>query len=117
VEDTAILNVGVGADADGVHVAAENGVHPDAGVLAEDYVSNDLGRVVYVAGGWDGGPSAFVGTNHIFEKITRGAFREEVASRLPFSFWQGFVLSSRRRLRVGKSGIDEEINRCGEGQP
>ena len=33
VENRAVLNIGARADADGVDVAANDGVHPDAGVL------------------------------------------------------------------------------------
>jgi hypothetical protein len=43
------LNVGIVADADLVNVAAEDGVHPDAGVFAEDDVADELGGVVDLA--------------------------------------------------------------------
>src|ERR1700677_3222209 len=49
VQHAAILNVRVRADADCVDVAAQDGAHPDRGVLAEDDVANDLRRVVDVA--------------------------------------------------------------------
>ena len=50
MERAAILNVGVVADANFVHVAAQDGVHPDAGVLAEDDVADELGGLVDIAG-------------------------------------------------------------------
>src|SRR6478736_5071187 len=43
VEHAAILHVGVFANADGKDVAADDGVHPDAGVFADLNVANDLG--------------------------------------------------------------------------
>jgi hypothetical protein len=64
VQDATILNVGVGADADGVDVAADYGVHPYRGVLAEDHVADDLGGFVYVAAGGDGWGDAFEGSDH-----------------------------------------------------
>lgn len=42
VEDGAILHVGVGANADGVDITAQHGVHPDRGVCAEFYIADDL---------------------------------------------------------------------------
>jgi hypothetical protein len=33
-----------------VHVSAQHGIHPDAGVLAENHVADNLGRVVNVTG-------------------------------------------------------------------
>jgi hypothetical protein len=50
VEDAVVLNVGIVADADLVNVAAEDGVHPDAGVFAEDDVADELGGFVDIAG-------------------------------------------------------------------
>jgi len=64
VEDGAVLDVGVGADADFVDIAADDGVHPDGGVLAEDDVADDLGGEVDVAGSGDGGEDSLVGTDH-----------------------------------------------------
>jgi hypothetical protein len=66
MEDAVVLNVGVVADADLVNVAAEDRVHPDAGVLAEDDVANELGRVVDVAGVGELGSDAFVRADHVF---------------------------------------------------
>lgn len=64
VEDGAILDVGTGADVDAVDVAAEDGVHPDAGLLAQGDVSKDLGGGIDVAGGVDGGVVALEGAEH-----------------------------------------------------
>ena len=64
MEDAVVLNVGVVADAYLVDVAAEDGVHPDAGVFADDNVSDELGGVVDVGGVGDLGSDALVGSNH-----------------------------------------------------
>jgi small subunit ribosomal protein S21 len=64
VEDSAVLDVGVGADADGVDVAAQNGVHPDGGVFAQGDVADQLGGEIDVAGGVDLGRAALVGADH-----------------------------------------------------
>src|SRR5208337_2626935 len=67
VEDTVVLNVGIVADADLVDVAAKDGVHPDAGVFAEDDVADELGGVVDVAGVGELGSDALVGADHSCE--------------------------------------------------
>ena len=64
VEDAVVLNVGIVAHADLVYVAAEDGVHPDTGVLADDDVTDELGGVVDVAGFGELGSDAFVGADH-----------------------------------------------------
>jgi hypothetical protein len=64
VQDAVVLNVGVVADADLVDVAAEDGVHPDAGVFAKNDVADELGGVVDVAGVGELGSDAFVGADH-----------------------------------------------------
>jgi hypothetical protein len=66
MEDAVVLNVGVVADAYLVDVAAEDGVHPDAGVFADDNVSDELGGVVDVGGFGELGCDAFVGADHVF---------------------------------------------------
>jgi len=58
VEDGAVLDVGVGADTDGVHVATQDGVHPHGGALTEGDVANELGGAVDVATGGDQGQAA-----------------------------------------------------------
>jgi hypothetical protein len=52
------------ADADFVDVATQDGVHPDAGVLAADDIANQLGGFVDVAGRWNLGRDAFEGADH-----------------------------------------------------
>jgi hypothetical protein len=64
VEDAVVLNVRVVADADLVDIAAEDSVHPDAGVFANNYVADELGGVVDIAGLGELGSDAFVGANH-----------------------------------------------------
>ena len=66
VEDAAVLNVGVRADANFMDVAAEDGVHPDGGVFAQDDVADDLGGGVDVAGGGDFWGDVFEGADHWF---------------------------------------------------
>jgi hypothetical protein len=61
VEDGAVLDVGVGANADGVDVTAQDGVHPHRRALAEHDVAEDLGGGVDVATrrDWANGPDSF----------------------------------------------------------
>ena len=54
VEDGAVLDIGVGADADGVDIAAQDGVHPDRGVLAEGDIADELGGEIDVGTGGEG---------------------------------------------------------------
>jgi hypothetical protein len=70
VEDTVVLNVGIVADADLMDIAAENSVHPDAGVLADDHVSDELGGVVDVGGIGELGSDAFEGADHIRVRLS-----------------------------------------------
>jgi len=64
VEGAVVLNVGVVADANLVNIAAEDSVHPDAGMFAENDVADELGGVVDVAGVGELGSDAFVGADH-----------------------------------------------------
>ena len=64
VQHAAILDVAVGAHADEVHIAAQHGVHPDAGVLAQGDVADQLRRFVDVARRRDGGTNSFVRAEH-----------------------------------------------------
>ncbi len=63
VEDAAVLNIGARADADVVHVAANDGAGPDAGVGADDDVADDDRGGVNVGGCGDFGPLAAVGAD------------------------------------------------------
>jgi hypothetical protein len=49
VKDRAVLDVGAGADANRVDVAAEDRVHPHGGALAEDHIADQLRRNVDIA--------------------------------------------------------------------
>ncbi len=62
VEDAAILDIGARADADVMHVAADDGAGPDAGVGADDHVADDDGGGVNVGGWGDFGPLAAIGS-------------------------------------------------------
>jgi hypothetical protein len=42
MKNRAVLHVGAGAYTDGVHIAAQNGIHPHRGALAEHDVADDL---------------------------------------------------------------------------
>src|SRR5260370_17519650 len=74
VEYAAILHVGVGSDADGKDVATDHSVHPDARVLANLHVADDLRVLVDVARfmytrrdaliGAKQYPKTFIGTIH-----------------------------------------------------
>src|SRR5262249_2277010 len=78
VEHAAILHIGVIADTDGKHVAANNGVHPNAGVLAYLDIADDLGGFVDIAGLVNARRDSLVGTEHNLEKeegIMRGRGR------------------------------------------
>jgi len=55
MENGAVLDVGVGADADGVDVATQNGVHPHRRALAEGYVADQLRGRVNIATSGDQG--------------------------------------------------------------
>jgi hypothetical protein len=60
----AVLHVGAGAHADGVYVAAQYGVHPDRGLLAQNHVADKLGGEVDVATGGNLRPMALVASDH-----------------------------------------------------
>jgi len=64
VEDGAVLDIGVGANADGVDVTAQNGVHPHRRALAEHHVAEDLGGGVDVATRWDCWRMALIASEH-----------------------------------------------------
>jgi len=64
MEDGAVLDVGVGPDADKVDVSADDGVHPNAGVFTEDNIADDLGGDIDVAGGGDDGKLSLIGPDH-----------------------------------------------------
>jgi hypothetical protein len=69
MKNAAILDIAMRADADGVHIATENCVHPDAGMLAENDISDQLRGIVHVAGGGNSWCNALVGTNHDWKNL------------------------------------------------
>ena len=64
VQDGAILDIGTGADTDVVYITAQDGVHPDAGVVTEDDIAYELGGGIHVASGWNDGTYIAVRTKH-----------------------------------------------------
>ena len=66
VENATVLDIGARADADVVHVAADDGTRPDARVGADDHVADDDGGGVDVSGCSNFGPLAAVGSNHSY---------------------------------------------------
>ncbi len=43
MDDCTILYIYPVTDADGIHIAAQHGIEPDAAIAADDYVSDDGG--------------------------------------------------------------------------
>jgi hypothetical protein len=72
VKHAAILHVGVFADADGKDVAADNGIHPDAGIFADLDVANDLGGFIDIARIVNAGRDPLIRAKHKVEflKVT-----------------------------------------------
>jgi hypothetical protein len=64
MENAVVLNIRIVADPNPVDVAAENSVHPDARVLTDDHIPDELGGVVNVAGVGKLRSGAFVGADH-----------------------------------------------------
>src|SRR5579872_985397 len=64
VEHGAVLHIGVSADPDRMHIATHDGVHPDAGMLAQGDVADDLRGGVDVARGWDDRRMPLIRTDH-----------------------------------------------------
>ena len=101
----AVLHIGVGADADGMHIAADDGVHPDAGVLAEGDVADDLGGNIHIAGRRNDGRFALIGTNHgLVRKPPFGGLNSSRFSGAPASFY-GDGRRDFRREREKKRGL------------
>jgi len=64
MQDGTVLDVGVCPHADGVDVAAKDGVHPNRGVLAEFDIPENLGRDVDIAGFGYAGHLSLVTADH-----------------------------------------------------
>jgi hypothetical protein len=47
-----------------MHVPAQHGIHPNAGMLAKNHIANDLRRIIDEARTRDGRRNAFVGADH-----------------------------------------------------
>jgi hypothetical protein len=103
VQHGAVLHVGVRAHADGVHVAAQYGVHPHRGALAQRDVTDDLGGKVNVTTGGNLGQTPLIAANH--RKQPRGSLldpsqsvKEKPRRRVGWRFWQTF---SQKGTRIG----------------
>jgi hypothetical protein len=66
-------------------VAAEHGIHPDAGMLAHDDVTDELSGIVDVTGFWKLRGDAFVRADHGFIRCCWGAKSQHIMERLPES--------------------------------
>ncbi len=64
VQDRTILNIAARADANPVHVAANHGAGPDAGVLANRHVANNHGGRIDVSRRGDLRPAAAIAADH-----------------------------------------------------
>jgi hypothetical protein len=64
VEDGAILNIGIGTDANGMDIATQDSVHPDRGIFTESNIADKLGGGIDVARRREGRSVALVGANH-----------------------------------------------------
>jgi hypothetical protein len=65
VQHAAILNIAVRANADEVHIAAQHGVHPHAGVFSQHHIADQLRRLVDIAGRRHRGRVSLVGADHV----------------------------------------------------
>src|SRR5687767_8732235 len=70
MEDGVVLDVAIVTDADGVDIAAQGSVAPDAGTLADFHIADDLGAGVKISGGSNAGQCAAVGANHVWEFLS-----------------------------------------------
>src|SRR5262249_20300883 len=64
VQHAAILNVRIRTDADGMHITANNRIHPHAGMFAEDDAADDLGGVVHITRCRNSRSNALVAADH-----------------------------------------------------
>src|SRR6478609_4622579 len=61
-----VLNAGLVTDANPMHVATSHGAGPEAGALADSYVSDDLGAGINISGVGNLRQYAAISTNHAF---------------------------------------------------
>ncbi len=73
MDDRAVLEVGLGTDDDGSHVAAEHGAVPDAGILAEGHVAHHGRARSDERGRMDPGGHLGAGGNSIWVQASTGA--------------------------------------------
>ncbi len=66
MQHAVVLNVGIGADANLVHVPAQDRVHPYRCVLAENDVADDLRRLVHITCRRNRRAHSFNRSNHNF---------------------------------------------------
>ena len=71
VEDTAVLDIGAGADADVMDVAADDGAGPDAGVGGDGDVADDDGLRIDVGGIGDAWRAALIRADQIDSPLRR----------------------------------------------
>src|ERR1700722_8502291 len=64
VQNTIVLHVGVSPNAYLMYIAADDRIHPHRSVLAQHHITDNLRRVVDEAGGGNGWPHSFIGSNH-----------------------------------------------------
>jgi hypothetical protein len=76
MKNCAILHIRVCADPDGVDVTAEDGVHPNGGVLAKFNVPNDLGRDVDIATGRNARGLPLIAADHTDQRTSAMSLRE-----------------------------------------
>jgi len=77
----AVLHIAASADPDAVYIAAQHGVHPDAGLLAQDDITEHLRGGVDVRGGRDGGRDTSIGAEHTEKSLEDGARSYRVQNR------------------------------------
>lgn len=95
VQHAVVLDVGVGAHADGGHVAAQHGAHPDARVLAEGDIADELRGFVHVGRLGDARRDAFVIADHVGSR--KGITPARRWSRRNADATRGFTPSSQNR--------------------
>src|SRR5260370_29315750 len=71
VQHGTILHIALRADADGVHIAPDDCVHPDTRLFAENHVADYLRGRIDVAVRWNDWSYSLVRTNHDAADFTR----------------------------------------------
>ena len=70
------------------HIAADHGVHPDAGVFADFHVANDLGGLVDIARIMNARRDSLIRAKHTVEflKVTRVADQRQCRQYCPVNY-------------------------------